>query len=148
MICVKIILSFRLLWCQLSGTFFWKTDCAVFDFGSASPMKNMKCQAPQGAFVTGATVIGWNLTTPDGDVLAYTNLRYAITLSRFGAPLVMLGHSVILSRLSRSFSFFCHFLSFAMSFGKHSDCASASFQWGKSKKRRLIQGILLRPVRS
>ena len=74
-------------------------------------MKKMQCQAPQGAFVTGATVIGWNLTTPDGDVLAYTNLRYAITLSRFGAPLVMLGHSVILSRLSRSFSFFvifCH----------------------------------------
>jgi hypothetical protein len=101
-------------------------------------MKKMKCQAHQGAFVTGATVIGWNLTTPDGDVLAYTNLRYAITLSRFGAPLVMLGHSVILSRLSRSFSFFCHFLpfamSFAMSFGKDSDCASASFKWGKSKK--------------
>lgn len=45
-------------------------------------------QRPQVTLPSGATVIGWNLTTPDGDVLAYTNLRYAITLSRFGAPLV------------------------------------------------------------
>lgn len=45
-------------------------------------------QRPRVTLPSGATVIGWNLTTPDGDVLAYTNLRYAITLSRFGAPLV------------------------------------------------------------
>lgn len=39
----------------------------------------------------GATVIGRTLSTPDGDVLAYSNLRYAITLNRFGAPIVPLG---------------------------------------------------------
>ena len=39
----------------------------------------------------GATVFGWHLASPDGDVLAYTNLTYATLTSRFGVPHVSFG---------------------------------------------------------
>ena len=45
-----------------------------------------KLPQPQVTLPSGATVFGWHLASPDGDVLAYTNLTYATLTSRFGVP--------------------------------------------------------------
>eukprot|EP00438_Fugacium_kawagutii_P025273 Skav207208 [mRNA] locus=scaffold1244:20432:22300:+ [translate_table: standard] len=60
----------------------------ILRLASALTIGRVHAQQPQVTLPTGATVIGRTISTPDGDVLAYSNLRYAITLNRFGAPIV------------------------------------------------------------